>query len=179
MRKPIPGWQIFACEDCGRVWLASTRDHLSPSGENCADCGSWVHPTDTRSDTSLETDSSGNLLCGHTESVVKAGRPMMTSLFQQLAENSHSLESYVNHENVRVLFIRYDDPVDGHLHHCYMVDFSENVTSRGEPTLVGCGPIRSRLETILLRDWGMMAVDTESGGELRQMFTTGESDGTN
>lgn len=42
MRKPIPGFRFFECDECGRKWKSESRDCLSPSGEICEnqDCES-------------------------------------------------------------------------------------------------------------------------------------------
>lgn len=73
-RKPAAGWRHFRCEECGREWKSTTRDHESPSGDDCACCGAWVHPADHWADEKLETDESGNLLYYETR-VTAPGQP--------------------------------------------------------------------------------------------------------
>ena len=55
------GWRKFSCE-CGKGWEWPTRDVYSPSGENCPDCGDFVHPCGGYIDENLHADEFGNLL---------------------------------------------------------------------------------------------------------------------
>jgi len=55
------GWRIFWCDECGEQWESASRDHASPSGEDCQRCGEWVFPYDSRPDGSLPVNQFGNL----------------------------------------------------------------------------------------------------------------------
>lgn len=55
------GWRIFHCDGCGKQWESASRDHASPSGEEC-DCGEWVSPHDSRADNTLPCNEFGNLI---------------------------------------------------------------------------------------------------------------------
>lgn len=55
------GWRSFDCDECGHSWEWPTRDRMSPSGENCPECGEWVFPHRNREDSTLPVDESGNL----------------------------------------------------------------------------------------------------------------------
>lgn len=57
-----PGYRIFECGECNIIWMISSRDYRTPSGEDCPDCGEWMdNPVRCFSDSSLKTDNSGNL----------------------------------------------------------------------------------------------------------------------
>ena len=55
------GWRSFLCDGCGHKFEWPTRDHRSPSGENCPECGGWVVPRDSWHDETLKVDDMGNL----------------------------------------------------------------------------------------------------------------------
>lgn len=62
------GYRYFKCDGedddgkaCGHVWREPTRDHQSPSGENCPMCNAWVFPHYSEPDATLRVDSMGNL----------------------------------------------------------------------------------------------------------------------
>ena len=55
------GWRSFLCDECGHKFEWPTRDHRSPSGENCPECGEWLFPHDSRQDETLKADDMGNL----------------------------------------------------------------------------------------------------------------------
>ena len=55
------GWRSFLCDECGHKFEWPTRDHKSPSGENCPECGEWLFPHDSRQDETLKVDDMGNL----------------------------------------------------------------------------------------------------------------------
>lgn len=75
MRRPVAGWRVFACEECGAKWEENTRDHLSPSGVDCPGCQNWCHPEDSRADDTLLTDKSGNLCCAWQQNIIDPGTP--------------------------------------------------------------------------------------------------------
>ena len=65
------GYRYFKCDgenddgkSCGRVWREPSRDHRSPSGENCPMCNAWVVPHHSELDTTLPADAMGNLVRG-------------------------------------------------------------------------------------------------------------------
>jgi hypothetical protein len=64
MRKPVPGYRYFECEnvDCNTSWRYATRDCHSPSGEHCDSCGEFCHPETAEPHPEWETDENGNLL---------------------------------------------------------------------------------------------------------------------
>ena len=62
MRKPVPGYRFFQCEECSEVWNERSRDCLSPSGEHCFNCQDFTIPYDHKEHPEWETDPSGNLL---------------------------------------------------------------------------------------------------------------------
>lgn len=55
------GWRHFECDTCSNKFALPTRDRFSPSGENCPECGEWLHPCGQQEDASLPVDDSGNL----------------------------------------------------------------------------------------------------------------------
>lgn len=57
----MQGWRFFCCDDCGEIWKAATRDHLSPSIDACP-CGSEIAPYASEPDPSLPVDRMGNLI---------------------------------------------------------------------------------------------------------------------
>ena len=59
------GWRLFWCDECGERWESASRDHASPSGEDCLRCGEWVSPHDSRADDTLPVDEFGNLTKSH------------------------------------------------------------------------------------------------------------------
>lgn len=60
MRSVAAGWRVFRCDECGAHWESTSRDHASPSGEDC-DCGEWVSPHASRADETLVVNEYGNL----------------------------------------------------------------------------------------------------------------------
>lgn len=58
------GWRHFRCGGCGAQWESASRDHASPSGEEC-ECGEWVFPHGSRPDAALEVNEYGNLTAIH------------------------------------------------------------------------------------------------------------------
>ena len=63
------GWCVFLCEQCGLVFALPSRDHASPSAEDCPVCranlASWeMQPIRSWPDPELKVDGSGNLLNG-------------------------------------------------------------------------------------------------------------------
>lgn len=56
------GWRKFRCDECGHVWEWATRDRLSPSGENCPECGDQCFPYENREDASIPADNMGNIM---------------------------------------------------------------------------------------------------------------------
>ena len=54
------GWRVFRCAECGAQWESASRDHASPSGEDCA-CGEWVSPHESRADDTVPCNEYGNL----------------------------------------------------------------------------------------------------------------------
>lgn len=61
-RQLEAGWRAFQCDECGAQWQSASRDHASPSGEDCEKCGAWVFPHLHRPDPTLQCDEFGNLL---------------------------------------------------------------------------------------------------------------------
>lgn len=49
-RTPVPGWRSFLCGECGHPFELRTRDHKTPSGEDCPQCGEFVFPNSSRED---------------------------------------------------------------------------------------------------------------------------------
>lgn len=64
MRKPVPGYRYFECEngECDFTWREHTRDCHSPSGEHCIVCGEFCIPVDNEDRMEWSTDKSGNLV---------------------------------------------------------------------------------------------------------------------
>ena len=58
----MQGWCAFQCDECGAQWQSASRDHASPSGEDCEKCGAWVFPHLHWPDPTLQCDEFGNLL---------------------------------------------------------------------------------------------------------------------
>ena len=56
------GWRFFHCWECHHEWSEATRDHLSPSGDNCPKCGEWEFPHGSVADTGIPVDDFGNLI---------------------------------------------------------------------------------------------------------------------
>lgn len=61
MKKIRSGWRYFECSECGHKWEWPTRDHTSPSGEDCPKCNSWEFPYKSEVDEGLPCDRFGNL----------------------------------------------------------------------------------------------------------------------
>lgn len=61
MIRPVPGWRLFQCAECGDTRWVASRDCMSPSGDDCRSCGNWLSPLEQSVDWDLERDSSGNL----------------------------------------------------------------------------------------------------------------------
>ena len=57
----IRGWRFFECWECGEKWKSPSRDHGSPSGEDCP-CGEFVSPVSSKPDESIPCDDMGNLI---------------------------------------------------------------------------------------------------------------------
>lgn len=66
------GWRLFHCDDCNEKWESATRDHASPSGEDCENCGAWVFPHLGRPDPTLQVNEHGNLTKTYTRKVIGA-----------------------------------------------------------------------------------------------------------
>lgn len=64
MRRPVPGYRHFRCDECDHSWQEPTRDCLSPSGEFCPvdGCGEFNHPISCEKHPEWPTDRHGNLL---------------------------------------------------------------------------------------------------------------------
>lgn len=64
MRRPVPGYRRFVCDECDHEWWEPTRDCRSPSGEFCPveDCGAFAHPHGAEAHPEWSTDRSGNLV---------------------------------------------------------------------------------------------------------------------
>lgn len=60
MRKLVPGYRYFRCDECGKEWREECRDHASPSGSDCG-CGGFVHPWNSEP-ADLPVDTFGNLI---------------------------------------------------------------------------------------------------------------------
>lgn len=71
MRSVAAGWRVFRCDECGAQWESASRDHVSPSGEDCA-CGEWVFPHESRPDPTLPVNEHGNLTKTYTRKVIGA-----------------------------------------------------------------------------------------------------------
>ncbi len=65
------GWRHFECPDCSRKWREATRDCFSPSGEDCAKCGTTAHPYHGVVDLTLAVDASMNLTMPWSERVIE------------------------------------------------------------------------------------------------------------
>ena len=63
MRKPVPGFRFFECEDedCDFKWRVATRDCESPSGAHCEACGDFCYPVDCEPHLEWKTDENGNM----------------------------------------------------------------------------------------------------------------------
>lgn len=62
LRKPIPGFRYFHCDECNRRFWHKTRDCLSPSNETCPECFADVSPHDREEHPEWLIDKSGNLV---------------------------------------------------------------------------------------------------------------------
>jgi hypothetical protein len=70
-----PGFRKFTCEECGTVWVQATRDHTSPSGDDCPVCHEFVHPDmNWRDDVNLKTDHMCNLVDVHKPVIIVKGK---------------------------------------------------------------------------------------------------------
>ena len=56
------GWRYFQCFECDYKWKLPTRDHISPSGEDCPKCHEWAVPYKSEPDATLKCDDMGNLI---------------------------------------------------------------------------------------------------------------------
>jgi len=65
------GWRIFHCDACGEKWESASRDHASPSGEECP-CGEWIFPHESRADETLLRNEYGNLAKTYERKVINA-----------------------------------------------------------------------------------------------------------
>jgi hypothetical protein len=61
-RKPIAGYRLYDCEECGYLGKQKTRDCHSPSHELCEKCNSEAPITGIEEHPEWPVDKSGNLL---------------------------------------------------------------------------------------------------------------------
>lgn len=61
----MQGYRYFTCEVCGSTYKLATRDHCSPSGENCMVCQDFMRPEDSEPASGLPVDANGNLRFGN------------------------------------------------------------------------------------------------------------------
>jgi len=66
MRKIIPGWRYFLCEDCNYIWREKCRDVESPSQSSCIssdeECVNSCEPVGWAYHPEWPIDKSGNLI---------------------------------------------------------------------------------------------------------------------
>jgi len=62
MRKIVPGWRFFGCEECSHMWQEKCRDCESPSGEYCDICHGYCHHYESEPHPEWLVDTSGNLI---------------------------------------------------------------------------------------------------------------------
>lgn len=62
MRKIIPGWRYFECEECNEQWRSKCRDCYSSSCEFCLTCDEQCEPYKYESRPEWPVDEFGNLL---------------------------------------------------------------------------------------------------------------------
>ena len=61
VRKVVPGYRYFRCEDCGMTWREPCRDHQTPSGSDCPNCQAFTRPHRSAL-ADLPVDEFGNLI---------------------------------------------------------------------------------------------------------------------
>jgi hypothetical protein len=62
MRKIIPGFRFFFCEDCDLFWYEKCRDCHSPSNSSCEKCYTPIEPDEYKEHPEWKVDVGGNLI---------------------------------------------------------------------------------------------------------------------